>query len=422
MWAEKNITQLFAKSFIDELAGTVVINDYKSWSESVYNNTGIEWGDTLGDVTGKVLYNHNDEGSNSRSCEVSYNVYWVLKLIKSLNKETGEFTIMLKVNGCPSKIFYCGNNYRNIPLVEFKKIVVDFAEKFCLKLEDIKPAGSIEASITIEPDYDELVLNHSSIRGRILSGKKDKYGEDSFIETKNGSNDFMGYKYKHGHMTKKIYLPAVKFKEHLNSIRIEERFDKIQGLLERSGCIIESWEDLLTAEAHYKLYQIVLQSWESTIIIDRSLRRNRNNPDWLNDMINKGKHSSFWLNDFFASASDKTLKERMITYRKLCFEKGDGLHTRVRLMIESEGQRLRDPSTWMNGRYSDIGYIKSDSIEDCNKNNIMQIVGDVRNHDSSNSGKKQSRKQLIREKERLKEIQRNRFMDALKVTLIRLAA
>ena len=145
----------------------------------------------------KILFDSESENHNFRKNERRYGC-WILTLSKHLNKVTRKFVVELHILGNPSQTFYGGKNYRNIPLDEFKKILIHFSKAFCLNLEDIKPAGSTEASITIEIEPDQFVLNESSLRGRVFSGKADKYGDDRYVETRNSSNDFMGFGLRRG--------------------------------------------------------------------------------------------------------------------------------------------------------------------------------------------------------------------------------
>ncbi|MFT3908063.1 MAG: hypothetical protein QM737_01445 [Ferruginibacter sp.] len=410
----------FPKALVDELSGEFEIKcDYNQWAFVVHRNTGIQFGYEVGDVTGEILSDSESELHTFWKSKKQWNG-WDLTLRRYLCKLSGELERRLYIKGNPSKIYYDGKNYANVPLLEFNKILTEFANAFCLKLENVKPAAPTEASITLQPDPEVLLLSKEILRERIFSGKADKEGDDRYEVEKNKAGDLMGYKFKHGHFTNKIYLPALKFREPLNSIRIELRFDKIQSLFERTS--ITSWADLVKPEGHLELCRILLESLDKTIIVDPSLRRNiRSYPAWLNEMIYEGKKAEYWINRFPYTASDKTLKERLMKYRELSYEKGEGLHIKLRLLIERECDLLRKPSSIEGtelGGTTDILNIKN-----CNKQETeMNTETKLRTTGNSYIYSNMNKKQMAKFKRMLKQDQYNRFSIALKETLERLAA
>lgn len=409
------------KALVDELAGKVIIKDYRKWSYTVFANTGIEFGTTKGDVTGKILYDSEDERHNTRKDERVYQDCWAMTLKRHLDKLTGEYLVELHILGNPSKIFYNGKNYGNIPLFEFNKILIEFAEAFCLNLDEIEIACSTEASVTVDLNPEEFVLNENTFRHRVFSGVKGNNGKDKYREMENSADYFMGYEYQHGQITNKIYLPALKFREPLNSARIEVRFDVRQSIEDKTT--IRVWADLLKPEGHYQLGQVVLKELDKTIIIDPSLRRNNKKyQSWLNEMVCRGKKAEYWWNEFPKTASDKTLKERLKRYRNLSFEKGDGLHTRLSLLVEKETEKLRFSITWLTARIPEGIETKSDITDrskqetEMNKDTRLKTTGNTYLYSNMN------KKQMAKFKRFIKQDQYNRFMKALEITLNRIAA
>ncbi len=408
------------KALVDELAGRVVIKNYNKWSHAVYSKTGIEFGTTTGDVTGKILYESEDERHNCRKDERIYDSYWRLTLRRHLDKITGEYLVELHILGNPSKKFHKGNNYDNIPLTEFDKILIEFANAFCLELNEIEIACSTEASVTVDLNPEEFVLTENSFRNRIYSGVKGNNGKDKYVEMENSAGYYMGNEYQHGQMTNKIYLPALKFREPLNSARIEVRFDVRQSIEDKTS--IRVWSDLLTPKGHCQFGQVVLKELDKALIIDHSLRRNNKKyPAWLNEMICRGKMPEYWWNEFPKTASDKTLKERLRKYRSLSFEKGDGLHTRLRLKVENEIEKLRFSITWLTDRISEVVNTKTD-IDRNKQETEMQKETKLKTTGNSYIYSNMNKKQLAKFKRMVKQDQYNRFMTALEITLSKIAA
>src|SRR5574337_1226806 len=121
----------------DEISGEIIIDYSKEWITKVYERTGKEFGDTYGDHTGKLLFKAENDLTNYRDSSFEYKG-WKLTLGKITDKSTGELKTKLRVKGNPSKIFFGDRNYRNPPVEEFKKLILDFGDTFQLPLEEIK--------------------------------------------------------------------------------------------------------------------------------------------------------------------------------------------------------------------------------------------------------------------------------------------
>lgn len=405
------------RSQYDHISGVTEIKNYhKRWKEAVYKNTGIEWGDTKGDVTGKILYDYEDDRRTSRSCNRTYNEFWDLTLNKSYDKIADQFTVMLKIKVCPSKIFYRGKNHRNIPLFEFNKILIDFANKFSLNLLDITITGIVEASSTAYPECENL--KQEFIKERMVRCDGKSFDEVRSDKTKK----FMGLEVCNSHATDKLYLPGIKFGGDVNSVRIERAYNRVQTLTDKTG--IRSFADLIKVKSHYEGHLIVLDVWDKTIIIDPKLRQSKKYSDHLNEMIYKGKSSDYWLKEFPHSASDKTKKKWLNEYRDLSFQKGTGLHTAVRNCLLKEGIHLRKITYLLQGKISELDN-KESYIKDCKKNNIMKVAkykNDTNIQNLVEPKTAMSKKHTERYMLELKQIQYTNFMSALKVTLALVAA
>ncbi len=344
-------------SFIDELAGQILIPDYEVWKHQVYSRTGKQFGDLYGHVTGEILYHVQTHCKKISKDSFKYNG-WNLTLITTVDTVTGEYTTKLKIIGNPSKIFYSGKNYDNISFEAFKEILIDFSNTFSLQLDHINITVPTETSITSYLDFN---ISEESICGRFKT-----FQNKRFSEMLNNDKDFMGYRADNTHSGFKAYLPAIKFGESLNSIRTEGSYNRTQSFVSTTG--VKTWADLLKDEGMYRCFQCVMSKWDDTIIYDPTLKRNRHYEGYINEMILKGHDPRYWLDDFIKTASDKTRKKRLEEYRKLSFVKGEGLHTRVRNCIIMQGAEFRDVTSWLpcnkSEEYSNLNLINKDRVKE----------------------------------------------------------
>jgi hypothetical protein len=388
---------------VDQLTGEIYIDYSPEWMKQVYENTGEEFGDSIGDYTGKIRYKINDEFRNSRHSVITYEG-WELTLYKTLDKLTGEFTTKLKIEGNPSSIYHAGKNYRNIPFEEFRDIINHCADIFCLDINKIILTTPYEPSVTVTADPDVIRLNEETIRGRLITFQDRRF---EIVTTSTG--EYMGEVAKNTHYHEKVYLPSVKFNEaNLNYLRIEAHYNRVKTFKERTG--INTWGDLIKEENIHRCYQVVLEGWNDVIVYDPKLKRNKKYPDYLNEMIRKGNKADFWIKEFPLTASNKTLKKRVEEYRELSFRKGEGLHTRVRNWIIKESEKFPNLTTRLT--------CKKWEIENNNTDRSNQLTT-MSNYITTELIKcnKKTNKEVQREKAELKEKQFKSFLKALGVTL-----
>ena len=325
-------------AFVDQLSGKIKIDYTKKWIKSVFDKTGKQFGDRYGDHNGELLYSVDNEVRDSRRSSFDHNGF-ELTLVKATDKLTEEFTTTLIINCNPSAIYFGGNNYRNIPFDAFKAILNEFCDTFSLDIDKIKITTPFEPSFTVVNPLN-LVLNEESIRGRIITFQDKEFGI-----TTNSHGDRMGYEANNSHFRRKVYLPEVKFRETLNYLRIESSYNRIKTFTDRTA--IYTWGDLCTDNGQYECYKVGLKGWDDTNVYDPTLKTSKKYKPYLNEMIGKGGNADYWLKEFPLTASDKTRTSRIDEYRKLSFLKGDGLHTRIRNIIQIEGEKFRNVTTWL---------------------------------------------------------------------------
>ncbi|WP_132051838.1 hypothetical protein [Pseudocnuella soli] len=356
-----------ALAFVDQIAGEAIINDYESWKSKVYENTGMEFGDSYGDVTGRLLYDIETDSQTSRTSSFKYQGS-ELKLTKKENRFTGTTEYRLRIKANPSAIYFGGNNYRNIPFAAFKALLSDFATSLHLDLNKIRITAPFEPSITVALQPLDFIISEQKLKGRLVI-----YQGSEHKEMNNWQDKFMGYRANNAHYCTKTYLPSVKFSDpSLNYLRVELKYNRINTFCKRTK--IYTWADLLRGESMYHCYQLVLKAWDDTIIHDPALRRSKYYSTYLNQMIRKGSKADFWLNEFPLTASDKTRKERIQEYRELSFSRGEGLHTTVRNWMIQEGEKFRDVTTWLTCNNSEL------NNQEVNINNSFNITNNMKAH------------------------------------------
>jgi hypothetical protein len=369
---------------IDVISGEIDIDYTEEWKEAIYRNTGREFGDRYGDYTGKIIFNLDTEFKNSRSSLIEYNK-WKLTLVKNINKVTGEINTKLKIRGNPAEIYY-GKNYHNAPLTVFKGILNEFAATFHLDLNKIRLTAPFEPSITVVDPID-LELKEESLFGRVILFQ-DKRCEVMYNKT----DKFMGYKAKKAHYSEKVYLPSRKFNEPMNCLRIESKYNRIKTFTQRTGIVY--WADLLSEDAMYRCYKVVLDGWDDVVIYDPKLKRSKKYPAYINEMIRKGKDPEYWLHEFpLIAACPKTRKNRMKEYRELCYQKGEGLHRKIRNWLVNEGAKFQNVTSRLTGNIMELDG-KELNIEDCYKPNKGYME----------KAKKVSSKQVLIKSEENKEV------------------
>lgn len=348
-------------AFVDQLSGETFITNYDKWKEKVFSATGKQFGDTYGDVTKEILYSFNNELKNSRTSTFEYRG-WKLTLIKTTDKLTGELLFKLKITGNPSAIHHGGKNYRNILFDDFKSILLNFSETFHLDLQQIRITAPFEPSCTIV-NIPAFAFSQKTIQNRLIAFQGDK----KFYEKSNKAGLFMGYEAKSAHYTKKVYLPAIKFNEPLNFLRVETSYKRVSTFKRKTS--LSTWDDLLTEQGQYACSQVVLEGWDDTIVYDPKLRRSIEHPDYLNEMIKKGGNVDFWINEFpHLAKCSKTRQKRIQEYRDLSLKKGHGLHAKVRNWIKNEAEKFQNVTAWLTrnniGLYNTLTNTNITTIEE----------------------------------------------------------
>jgi hypothetical protein len=355
---------------VDVISGKITFNYNSEWIKKVFDKTGKEFGDTFGDHTGNILYTSVSNFNDSRQSSFNYNG-WKLTLVKTTDRLTGEMQFTLYIKGNPSAIYFGGNNYRNIPLDAFRSILSAFCDTFCLDINSIKISAPTEISITVV-DPPNMLLEEHNLRGRLLTFQ----GVKEFHIKPNNDGNFMGYEAKankEAHSSFKVYLPAVKFNEpRLNFLRVERKYSKVQSFITRTG--INTWADLITDQGQHECLQIVLDGWNDVMVFDPTLKASKRNLPYLNEMIKRGCDFNYWLKDFHRTASDKTRKRRIAEYNKLAFDKGEGLHTKIRNWITCEQRKSPNYYPKLIGNNSEL--IK-DEKEDTNTELIKPTSPEV---------------------------------------------
>ncbi len=319
------------KSYIDILSGTHSVINYDEWKYNFFNKTGQEFGDLKGHVTGENLYRINNYNSLIATDSITYNG-WELKLINIVDKFTGEVQHKIKIKGCPAKIYNGHENLFNLTLNDFSNVLNDFSDTFSIPLDEIKIAAPTEVSGTFFLDRE---INERLVIFQLKKPFEPMYNSDSEI---------MGYqvlKEINQHFHPKIYLPGIKFRKPLNTIRIERHYDKI-ATLTRDTTGIYTWVDLLDEKMMFKCYQIVLDTWQDTIVFDPTLKLNVTGDPLLKQIIKHGYTPHFWQEKIKKQLSAKALKKIIYQYNLLSTKYGEGLYENVLKSIKKEG------AAWQN--------------------------------------------------------------------------
>lgn len=339
---------------IDAISGKYIVDKYhERWKDVVYKNTGIEFGDKYGHVTGTLLHNLDDNFKSVRLDTVEYN-FWKLTLKVTTNKETKEDLFELFIKGNPSKTHFGGNNYRNLEEDEFRKTISDLTKVFCLNINEIKLTAPFEPSFTWVAPKDKQI-SEESLKDRFITDL-----HRGFVTMTNSHREYMGIETVSDNFYPKVYMPGVKFNEALNYLRFEKHYKKIYSFARNKN--IRTWGELFTVTGIEACYQDLLDTLDSTRIFDPLLRTGPHNPTWMNDIIKNASRPEYWLNDFIASASDKTRKQRLEAYRDLCLTEGEGLHRSLEKSIKEEAakftldkaDKFRFVTSSLRGHNSDI--------------------------------------------------------------------
>lgn len=316
---------------IDAISGKYFISNYSQWKEQVFSNTGREFGDKYGHVTGSLLLHSDDEIKSVRHDTIEHN-FWKLRLTITTDKETQQDTVVLSIMGNPSKSHFGGNNYNNLTSDEFDKVIKDLAYDFCLDVDEIRLTAPFEPSFTwVNPN--NYILNEESFKGRFVV-----HLNSGFHIVTNDERIFLGVETASHNFYPKVYLPGVKFRQPLNSLRFEKHYSKIPVFSRATG--IETWGDLFTTKGIYACYTDLLRTLDDSIIFDPTLKETPHNKIWLNEIIKNAGSSDFWLNEFKRSASDKTRKKRLNEYRDLSLTAGEGLHRKLEAALRWEADKF----------------------------------------------------------------------------------
>jgi len=322
--------------------------------------TGIDFGITYGRVSKKILYKESKDTLIQKQ-RVSYK-YSTLIFSELVDKTTGEMSYELKFTINPSKIYFKGKNYRNIPIEDFIKIIEEFCVSFNMDMSDVILTAPFEPSITISNPQD-FIFSENTIKDRLILSKN-----RLFEATKNDRGGFLGYATKHDKNSQsydKAYLPALKFDEpDLNSLRIERHFQKVQNFKRVTG--IDSWADLISEDGILKCYNEVRKVLNDMVIYDPTLRQSKKYPEWLNKMISMGNNGNYLIGNFSKSASVKTVKSRYVEYKNLSHKKGEGLHDRLALGLDDTINKSPEIYTLVNG-------IKPEVHEGVNNNKLINL-------------------------------------------------
>lgn len=322
-------------SFIDHLSGLHDISNYDDWKHHVYEETGKEFGYSVGDVTGKRLYNADKEKSLISWDSFEFN-YWTLTRIRTVDKETGEVTYKLKISGCPPKIYYGGNNLSNIPHDDFCKILKDFESMFLIPLDQIRIAAPTEVSGTF--------FFEGMIKERVILFQFKR----PFEPTYNSDNELLGYEAENAHDDAKIYLPSLKFRQELNKIRIERRWKKIPNFRRDTGIL--TWADLLAESAMYECYKMVLATWkDDTIVYDPKLKAHSKYHPLINEIIKHGYKADYWTHEFLKKVSTYKAKKYIEEYNRLAEKRDEGVYHKVLQAILEEGKKFQFVSSLLSG-------------------------------------------------------------------------